>query len=54
MDRDIARLNIEHFREKLAEETDPNRKETIRRLLAEKEAKLEALSVRPNDRSEKR
>mgnify|MGYP003347484429 CR=1 FL=1 len=36
----IARLNIEHFRHKLAEERDETTRQTIRRLLAEEEARL--------------
>jgi hypothetical protein len=40
MDRTVARLNIEHFRRLLAEETDETRRRVLRRLLAEEEAKL--------------
>jgi hypothetical protein len=40
MSRDIARLNIEHFRRLLAVETDETKRQTILRLLAEEEAKL--------------
>jgi hypothetical protein len=36
----VARLNIEHYRRLLAEETDDSRRQTIERLLAEEEAKL--------------
>jgi len=43
MDKTVARLNIEHFRRKLAEETDPSKHETLRQLLAQEEAKLKAL-----------
>jgi hypothetical protein len=39
----IARLNIEHFRRKLAEETDADKRQMLLRLLAEEEAKLAAL-----------
>lgn len=45
MDRTVARLNIEHYRRLLANETDAARLQTLRRLLAEEEAKL---SDRPN------
>ena len=38
--KDIARLNIEHYRRKLAEQLDPTRREMIMRLLAEEEAKF--------------
>lgn len=40
MDKTIARLNIEHFRKRLAAETDETRRQTLLRLLAEEEAKL--------------
>ncbi len=50
MPKTIARLNIEHFRRRLAEETDPTTRQTLMRLLAEEEAKLAALeNVPPND-----
>ena len=42
MDRTVARLNIEHFRNQLAKETDENTRKVILRLLAEEEAKLAA------------
>ena len=47
MDRDIARLNIEHFRKLLERETDETRRNMLLRLLAEEEAKLSALSRSP-------
>jgi hypothetical protein len=50
MDKTVARLNIEHFRKKLASETDETRRQQILRLLAEEEAKLTALESR-KDRS---
>lgn len=40
MDRSVARLNIEHFRRLLAQETDEMRRLVLLRLLAEEEAKL--------------
>jgi len=40
VDRTVARLNIEHYRRLLARETDETRRQTILRLLAEEEAKL--------------
>jgi hypothetical protein len=42
MDRTVARLNIEHFRKKLAEEKDEAKRQTLLRLLAEEETKLAA------------
>jgi hypothetical protein len=39
MDRTVADLNIAHFKRLLATETDPARRQTIERLLAEEEAK---------------
>ena len=47
MDRSIARLNIEHYRKKLAEEGDETKRQTLLRLLAEEEAKLAALDGSP-------
>jgi hypothetical protein len=43
MDKAIARLNIEHYRKLLANEVDETRRHTVRRLLAEEEAKLATL-----------
>jgi hypothetical protein len=43
MDKTVARLNIEHFRKKLAVETDEARRQTLMRLLAEEEVKLQSL-----------
>ena len=51
MDRAVARLNIEHYRELLATETDKDKRETILRLLAEEEAKLAATGSRPTDKA---
>jgi len=47
MDKTIARLNIEHFRKKLATEQDERKRLTILRLLVEEEAKLAALNDPP-------
>lgn len=44
MDKLVARLNIEHYQKKLAEELDDAKRKTILRLLAEEEAKLAALN----------
>jgi hypothetical protein len=49
----VARLNIEHFRKLLAEETDEAKRRTLLRLLAEEEAKLAALKNHPKKRSAK-
>ena len=40
MPRFIFEANIAHYKERLSQETDPIKKETLRRLLAEEEAKL--------------
>jgi hypothetical protein len=37
MDRTVARMNIGHFRKRLAEERDSRKRETIRLLLEEEE-----------------
>lgn len=44
----VARLNIEHFRRKLAIETDEARWQMLQRLLSEEEAKLAALGSKSN------
>lgn len=41
MDRTVADLNIAHFKRLLAVETDPVKRRTIERMLAEQEARLE-------------
>ena len=41
----IARLNIEHFRHRLAEERDETTRQTIRRLLAEAKAEIAHLKM---------
>jgi len=43
----IVRLNIEHFRRKLVTENDAAKRQTIMKLLAEEEAKLEGLNNQP-------
>jgi hypothetical protein len=43
MDRTISRLNIEHYRRKLATEQDETTRQTLMRLLAEEQAKLAAI-----------
>jgi hypothetical protein len=45
----VARLNIEHFKRKLAAETDPAKRETLMRLLAEEEAKLATLEAKSKE-----
>jgi hypothetical protein len=51
MDKRIARLNIAHYRDKLATEQDETRRQILLRLLAEEEAKLATLE---NDPSKKK
>ena len=41
MQKFVAEQNIRHFREMLASETDEQRRESLRRLIAEEEAKLQ-------------
>jgi hypothetical protein len=43
--KNIARLNIEHYRRLLAAETDPAKRAMIEKLLAEEEAKLRSLEA---------
>jgi hypothetical protein len=40
VDRTVVDLNIAHFKKLLAAETNPAKRQTIERLLAEEEAKL--------------
>jgi hypothetical protein len=40
VDRTVVDLNIAHFKRLLSTETDPVKRQTIERLLAEEEAKL--------------
>jgi hypothetical protein len=43
--KNIARLNIEHYRRLLATETDPSKRAMVEKLLAEEQAKLRALEA---------
>jgi len=47
MDKLITRLNIEHYRKKLALEQDETKREALLRGLAEEEAKLAKLEDTP-------
>jgi hypothetical protein len=40
VDRTVAQLNIEHYKQLLARETDEQRREILTRLLKDEEAKL--------------
>jgi hypothetical protein len=53
MDKTVADLNIEHFKKLLAAETDPVKRQTIERLLAEEEAKLALALARKNGPQDK-
>jgi len=46
MEETVARLNIEHFRKKLAEERDEAKRSILLRLLTEEEAKLATILER--------
>jgi hypothetical protein len=46
MDKAIAKLNIQHFRAKLASELDPAKRDTLHRLLKEEEDKLAQITMR--------
>ena len=49
MDRTVADLNIAYFKKLLETETDPAKRQTIERILAEEEAKLaRAQADKPN------
>lgn len=47
MEETVARLNIEHYKQLLAIETDAAKRQILMRLLAEEEAKLRVLSEKP-------
>jgi hypothetical protein len=49
----VARLNLEHFRRKLAQVVDEATREMITRLIAEEEAKLAVLNDPPAEEREK-
>jgi hypothetical protein len=42
MQKFVAEQNIQHFRERLARETDPHQRELLQRMIDEEEAKLQA------------
>jgi hypothetical protein len=44
MKKMVARLNIENFRHLLETETDPAKRQTLLRLIAEEEATLKAMT----------
>jgi len=46
MDKTVADLNIKHFKKLLASETDPVKRQTIERLLAEEEELARALAAK--------
>lgn len=43
MDKNVARLNIEHYRRLLATELDDVKRQTVLKLLAQEEATLDGL-----------
>jgi len=51
VDQWIARANIEHFRQRLAAETDEAKRRTIARLLVEEQAKLQAAMARDQEQT---
>jgi hypothetical protein len=44
IERTVTRLNIEHYKKLLENETDEPKRQTLMRLLAEEEAKLRRLA----------
>jgi hypothetical protein len=44
MDKFVAKANIQHYRKKLAQETDETQRQLLERLVAEEEAKLDGLN----------
>lgn len=53
MDKTVADLNIEHFKKLLVAETDPVKRQTIQRLLAEEQAKLALIQAQKTETSGK-
>ena len=51
--RTIVELNIQHYRELLKTETDPSKRRTIAKLLAEEEARLAKLSAEERSTNDK-
>jgi hypothetical protein len=51
MDKLVARLNIEHYRNLLACEADETRRQSLLRLLAAEEAKLSGSERSPKDQT---
>jgi hypothetical protein len=51
MQRFVARHNVQHFREMLATETDPQQRQMLEKLLAEELAKLAAEASDPAESS---
>ena len=51
MDKFVAKANIEHYRRKLAQETDETKRQVLATLLAEEEAKLASLMADPQKKS---
>jgi hypothetical protein len=47
VDKFVAKANIEHYRKKLAQETDETKRQALARLRAEEEAKLASLTNLP-------
>ena len=50
MDKFVARLNVEHYRNKIALERDEALRQKLRRLLAEEETKLAAIEAREKEK----
>ena len=50
MERTVAKLNIEYFRQKLETEKDETKRRTLVQLLSEEQAKLAALIERSADK----
>lgn len=51
MDKTVADLNIEHFKNLLVAETDPVKRQTIQRLLAEEQAKLALVETKKSGKA---
>jgi len=50
MDKTVARLNIEHYRDRIARENDESLRQHLLRQLAEEESKLDNAILKEHDR----
>lgn len=54
MDKKVAKLNIEHFQKKLAQESDPDVRARLKELIEEEERKLKTIFAREQEEQPRR